>query len=72
MQELVIYQDILDKLPQSYSAELYNQECQQIFQPDDAGTRGHGDTGTRSGMCPKPRVRGDKPQGSSSPIKSAI
>jgi len=32
-------------------------------------TRGRGDTGTRSGMCPKPRVRGDKPQGSSSPIK---
>ena len=32
MQESVIYQDILDKLPQSYSAELYNQECQQVFQ----------------------------------------
>ncbi|MDJ0796479.1 MAG: hypothetical protein QNJ51_06525, partial [Calothrix sp. MO_167.B12] len=27
------------------------------------------DTGTRSALCPVPRVRGGKPQGSSSPIK---
>ncbi len=32
-------------------------------------TRGRGDTGTRSALCPVPRVQGDKPQGSSSPIK---
>ncbi len=30
-------------------------------------TRGRGDTGTRSALCPKPRVRGGKPQGSTVP-----
>ncbi len=30
-------------------------------------TRGHGDTGTRSALCPEPRVRGGKPQGSKVP-----
>ncbi|MDJ0798792.1 MAG: hypothetical protein QNJ51_18560 [Calothrix sp. MO_167.B12] len=32
-------------------------------------TRLSGDTGTRSALCPKPRTRGDKPQGFESPIK---
>ncbi|MDJ0801045.1 MAG: hypothetical protein QNJ51_30280 [Calothrix sp. MO_167.B12] len=32
-------------------------------------TRLSGDTGTRSGMCPVPRVWGGKPQGFESPIK---
>ncbi len=41
----------------------------QFSFPFNRMTRGRRDTGTRSGMCPKPSVRCDKPQGSESLIK---